>query len=158
MASNACTDTGPVLHLHALGKLMLLKVFRTIYTSAIIEKELRRHSVALPKSIKIERINSDQAAAVAEKYDVDLGEASALWLCKALPVSLLLTDDLDARDAAQQMAITPVGTIGILLRSFRDGLIDRESTIQILKEIHANSSLFITKELIDQVMSEVRSY
>ncbi len=53
--------------------------------------------------------------------------------------------------------ITPVGTIGIVVRGFREKKIDREETIRILKNIYDNSSLFITSRSTNHAIDEIKN-
>ena len=85
---------------------------------------------------------------IVERYSLNIGESSVIWLNKNLKIPILLTDDLDAREVAISLDIKVVGTIGVIIRSFREDIIDENSAIQILKDMYEKSSLFVTRELI----------
>jgi predicted nucleic acid-binding protein len=159
MASKACSDTGPLLHLHEIQQLALCRIFSTIFITSQIKEELDKYKVTkLPKSLELKKINKDQVALLAAKYDLQLGESSVIWLCKALHVPIVLTDDLDARDVSEQLGLTPVGTMGIIMRGYREKLLNQEKAIQILKGIHTLSSLFVTSDLIKYAINEIQNF
>ncbi len=154
----ACSDTGPILHLSEINSSSFLDIFKNVFISDHMEEELQKHKIQLPGNAKLEKTNKDQTALLAEKYGLDVGEASALWLCKALKVELLLTDDLSTREVAKELGIRPAGTVGIIARNFRDGKIGQEKAIEALEKIHRESSLFVTSELINYAIGEIRKY
>lgn len=159
MVNDACSDTGPILHLYEINQLPLLQLFPKIIISPYIREELLQYNIKrLPKNIELKDVNKDQLALFSEKYDLDIGEASAIWLCKSLKIPLLLTDDLSAREVSLNLEIKPVGTVGIITRCFREKIIDQEEAIQLLKEIHHRSSLFITSSLIELTIKEIKKF
>jgi|SRR3989338_2016047 len=159
MESEACSDSGPIIHLDEIKKLSLLNIFSKVIISTIIREELLKYNIEnLPENISINSINKDQIILLSEKYSLDIGESSVILLCKALKISLMLTDDLDARGAAKQLDLEPVGTIGIVLRCFREDILNKVEAIKIVKDIYDNSSLFITSDLISYVIKEINGY
>lgn len=159
MANDACSDTGPVLHLHEISSGFLLKVFSKILVSDYVNEELLKYKIEnLPKNFEVEEVNKDQVVLLAEKYGIDVAEASVIWLCKSVPINLLLTDDLTAREVAVQLEIKPVGAVGIITRAFREGVITQKKAIEVLHLLHKNSSLFITSELINHAINEIRKF
>ncbi len=159
MANDACSDTGPVLHLHEIRSDSLLKIFGKIFISDYIKEELLKYKIEnLPKNLGVEEVNKDQVVLLAEKYGIDVAEASVIWLCKSMHINLLLTDDLTAREVAMQLEIKPVGTVGIITRAFREGVITQKKTTELLHLLHKNSSLFITSELINHAINEIRKF
>ena len=159
MANDACSDTGPILHLTEIGKINLLHCFKKILISKLIEEELLEHNVQkFSKNISVEDVNKDQTVLLAEKYDLDIGESSIIYLCKKLRISLMLTDDLDARAIAIHLDLKPMGTLGVVMRAYRDNIINQKEAIDILNGIYKTSSLFVTKELIDYAAGEIKNY
>ena len=45
------------------------------------------------------------------------GDTECLYLCQQLSVPTLLTDDLSVREAAKRLSMTPVGSLGIIVRA-----------------------------------------
>lgn len=159
MASKAVADTGPILHLFEIDRLKLLNLFNKLVISTIIQEELSVYAIEmLPKNTEIKEINKDQVRLLAEKYDLALGESSALWLCKSLQIPLLLTDDLNAREVASALEIKPLGTLGIIIRNYREKKINQTEAILLLQSLHQNSSLFITSGLIAYAIAEIKKF
>ncbi|HLC55911.1 MAG TPA: hypothetical protein VJJ23_01615 [Candidatus Nanoarchaeia archaeon] len=147
--NKACSYTGLVLHLNEINKINLLKIFSKIIISFYVKEELSNYKIDfLPKNFEIDNVNKDQVLLIAERYSLNIGESLVIWLNKNLKIPILLTDDLDAREVAISLDIKVVGTIGVIIRSFREDIIDENSAIQILKDMYEKSSLFVTRELI----------
>ncbi len=49
-------------------------------------------------------------------------------------------------------------TMGLILRAFRDDRISKEDAITKIKKLYVDSSLFITKDLIDQVINSINEF
>lgn len=156
MENRVVSDTGPILHLHEINKQGLLSLFSKIIISQIIQEELSKYRLKINNNITIAKINNDQVAMLSQRYLLELGESSAIWLCKSLNIPLLLTDDLNAREVAQALEIKPVGTLGIIMRGYREKIISQKEAIELLNKLHKESSLFITSELINYAIKEVK--
>jgi predicted nucleic acid-binding protein len=70
-------------------------------------------------------VQSVQNSAVVAtlKTQMDEGEAEAIALAMELGDVLLILDDKKARRVAQQIGLKVIGTVGMLLRAKRDGVI-----------------------------------
>jgi len=156
MENRVVSDTGPILHLHEINKQGLLSLFSKIIISQIIQEELSKYRLKINNNITIAKINNDQVAMLSQRYLLELGESSAIWLCKSLNIPLLLTDDLNAGEVAQALEIKPVGTLGIIMRGYREKIISQKEAIELLNKLHKESSLFITSELINYAIKEVK--
>lgn len=51
-----------------------------------------------------------------------------------------------------------MGTVGIILRSFREKIIDKRTVVPKIGELRTNSSLFITQDLIDYIINEISEF
>jgi len=158
MVNESCSDSGPLIHLNEINSLRLFKIFPKVYVTNLIIDEINKYGIKLSKKFVICEINNDQILLISEKYGLDIGESSIIWLCKSLNISIFLTDDLEAREVAEFLGLNPVGTIGIILRSFREGDITKKETINLLKKLHQSSSLFVTSSLIEYSIKEVERY
>ena len=82
---------------------------------------------------------------------VDAGEAQAIALAQTTADCTILLDDARARKVAQRIGIKQIGTIGLLLRAKRRGLIEKiRPQIDGLVE----NGIYIRKELIDAVLKD----
>lgn len=69
-----------------------------------------------------------------------------------------LTDDLEARTVANVHDVDAHGTVGVILRAFREKLINKETAVKKVSELHTSSSLFITKDIVNQIINSINEY
>ena len=161
MASKAVSDTGPILHLNEINLIEALDSFKKIYIAEEVKNELMNNKVNVPKSISLINIKpqfKDVAEILVNKFSLDLGESQSIALALQEKVEYFLTDDLDARTVANVHGIEAHGTIGIILRAFREKIISKETAIKKINELYTVSSLFITKDLINQIITSINEF
>jgi len=161
MGSKAVSDTGPIIHLSEICLLEAFNIFSEVFIPEEVEKELIQNNVLAPKKIKILKLLpefKDKVKILADEEEIDLGEAFAIALSMQEKADYFLTDDLDARNAAIKYNIQVHGTIGILLRAFREKKITKKATIEKVNELYLNSSLFVTKDLIDEIIIAIEEF
>jgi predicted nucleic acid-binding protein len=89
-----------------------------VFAPPLVAAEVRTPSIWL----KVQPVQN--AAAVATlKTQMDAGEAEAIALAMELGDVLLILDDKKARRVAQQIGLKVIGTVGMLLRGKRQGII-----------------------------------
>ena len=160
MASKAVSNTGPMLHLNEISLIKALDVFQ-VYIAEEVKSELIRNKINIPKCIKLISLKpqfKDVAEILVNKFSLDLGESQSIALALQEKVDYFLTDDLDARTVANVHGIEAHGTVGIILRAFREKIINKETAIKKMKELHTSSSLFITKDLINQIITSINEF
>jgi predicted nucleic acid-binding protein len=82
---------------------------------------------------------------------VGAGEAEAIALAQTTANSTILLDDAHARKIAKRLNIKQIGTIGLLLRAKRRGLIKRiKQHIDALVE----NGIHIRKDLVVAILKE----
>ncbi len=152
----ASIDAGPLIWLAKCGLLNLLKkYYPTIVTSeavynetvtrglekgyddakvineAVEEKWITVHTVS---SESIQRVNN-----IEKQIGITLGlgerEAIALAIEKKIP---FLTDDEDAHRLGKALGLDPKGVLYVLLRSVRDGFMDKTQAKEKLGEMLEN--------------------
>lgn len=165
--NNAVTDAGPLIHLHEIGSLSLLGIFNILHIPEAVWHEtvgldrvpegallglgsVRRHT-PVPEDVAqfvqdngLESLHSD--------------ERECLYLCRQATVSTLLTDDLAVREASKRLGIIPVGSLGVVARSFRLGHLSLAEAEQRLWDLHHVSTLFVTPVLVELVMQQLRGH
>lgn len=165
--ADAIADTGPILHLSEIDRLDALNVFTRITMPRLVLDELEKHNVSrghldnetfelliadVPESKwqpltqmlgqPILHVADAQVFAIAQESDF------------AIPV---LTDDLALRRRLDSAKATSVGTIGILVRAYKQSLLKRQeldSSVEALftiSTLHASRAFktFIEKLLAD---------
>jgi predicted nucleic acid-binding protein len=158
----AVADTGPLIHLAEINCLPLLAVFAQLHIPASVWREAER-----PATIRSEvAFATHHVLPPAEvvKFTADngldklqLAERECLLPCSKLDVSLLLTDDLAVRKAAQALGMTPIGSLGIIARAHRLGLISMDAAARHMRGLYTVSSLFVTPTIVDLAIERLRA-
>ena len=158
----AVSNTGPILHLLEVDAVRALRICAAIRIPPEVHKELAKRGlerqVQKIRDIRVVPLHAkskDTAKLFCEHEYLDLGEAEAIALSIQEGINVFLTDDLEAREAAKRYGREVHGTVGILLRAYRRKLMDKKTAIQKIRDIHEKSSLFITKDLIQYIITEV---
>jgi predicted nucleic acid-binding protein len=114
----AVVDSTCLIGLENIGHLDLLPhLFEPVHAPPEVEREFG----SSPEWLKIE-IPSNTALVQALKVTVDDGEAEAIALAVEHQWRIVI-DDLKARDLAQRMGLRIIGTVGLLVRAKRAGLL-----------------------------------
>ncbi|MFZ5569136.1 MAG: DUF3368 domain-containing protein [Thermodesulfobacteriota bacterium] len=82
---------------------------------------------------------------------VDSGEAEAIALAQKTADCIILLDDSRARKIAQRLNINQIGTLGLLLRAKRHGMLQKiKPAIDALIE----NAVYIRQELITAILED----
>ena len=115
-------DTSCLILFHKIGELDLL---RQVYDSVSITPEVAgEFSEEVPDWITIESVK-DKKYQEFLTTQVDLGEASAIALAKEMESPLLLLDDLKARKLASKLNLKFTGTLGIIHKAKKIGVLEK---------------------------------
>lgn len=157
-------DAGPLIHLAEISGLSLLSIFETLHIpdavwSETVERSrvssedlwklnvVQRH--ALPQESIAQFVQTNRLA------NLHNGERECLYLCHKINIATLLTDDLAVRDAAKRLNLQPVGSLGVVVRAYKEGLISLIKAEQLMLELYTVSSLFVTKTIIDIAIQQL---
>ena len=153
------SNSTPIIHLAKIGQLDLLKnFFGTITVPQMVWKECTSPGASRPEIesilsadwIKVVKIN-DRIVTLL-RHDIDHGEAEAIALALERKASLILLDDSDAREKARLYHLPITGTVGLLLRAYREGLlISFTETLDALE----SSGFRLNAKLKEKLMKEV---
>ncbi len=164
---NSVFDAGPIIHISETNAEICYSLFSSIFITPEVESEIVSKDAPGKKELKniinlsvitLDGKHKDMAKFMINKHGLDLGEASSISLCKQVSVSLFFTDDLDARIVAQKYGLNVHGTVGIIIRLFREGVLSKKNTINLLKLLREKSSLFVTSDLINWAINQVENY
>jgi predicted nucleic acid-binding protein len=124
----AVADAGPLIHLAEINSLALLRIFAVlhipdaVWAEAVRPNRVREIDLAELSNIHRHTIPSVQVTQFLQETGLEglqTGDVESLCLCQHLQVSTLLTDDLSVREAAKQLLLTPVGSVGIVVKAYR---------------------------------------
>jgi predicted nucleic acid-binding protein len=160
------TDSGPIIHLSQINTEFAWKIFTKIYVPNIVHLEVTKFSlpgsnIFKDKRFKINTSNKnilEKAKKLHKKHEIGKNDSIILAHAKSLEADLLLTDDLELRELASSEKIKPVGSVGILYRSFIEGYCDLKQLFKHLDSLFSKSSLYITKDLIQNVKNSALDY
>ena len=144
MKEQAITDSTCLIGLERIGQLSILpELFSPLSAPPEVQREF---GAALPwLSVKAP---ADATLVAALQMVVDDGEAEVIALAKEIGCRAIL-DDRRARAAASRLNVPCIGTVGVLLRAKRNGVI---SAIKpLLDDLHSNR-FFISEALRSQAL------
>ena len=152
------SDSGPLICLTRIGQLDLLpRLFVNIFVPPEVWNEVTVRGKDHPGAYEVSQtawlgIQAPEPLLV-EPLNIllDAGEAQAIALAQTMNDCTLLLDDARARKIAQRLGIKTIGTIGLLLRAKRRGLL-----AQIKPSIEAlvANGIYIRPELVDAVLKD----
>jgi predicted nucleic acid-binding protein len=152
------SDSSPLISLSIISKLDLLgEIFDDFLIPEEVYDEVTRKNKPfasiLAKQLKshIKKIKNITAMQVLT-MDIGPGEAAAIILALENNIKLILIDDAKARKVATHNNLTPIGTLGVLIKAKEKKLIKEVKGYMdqlILNNIHISDSLY--KDVLDMV-------
>lgn len=140
-------DSSPLNYLILIAQVQILpRLFHRVAVPLAVQEELRRtgapHAVSdwienPPEWLEVHRLPPGFESHLAH---LDPGEQQAIALARRIRAEHILIDDLKGRMAAEETGLSVVGTIGILQRAGRKGLLDFQSAFRALAETNFRMS------------------
>jgi predicted nucleic acid-binding protein len=135
------SNTGPLISLARVGRLDLLKRYyneiyipREVYEEIVIRgqgkagcDEVKRADWIVTKEVR------DKFAVRVLELDIEKGEAEAIVLAKELNAELVLMDERIPREMLKTLGFKVVGTVGILIKAAKEGLLDLKESLDDLR-------------------------
>ncbi len=147
----AVSDSTPLILLAKIGKLELIRnVYQKIYVPDAVIDETVTQGKALGISdayiiekavggwifrVQVNSLVDDEYRFLETNTRLGIGEKEALKLCKQLDVVFFLTDDREARRVARILNITPIGTCGIVIQTYKQGFIKQKEALKIVDDL-----------------------
>lgn len=145
MSEAVITDSACLIGLERIQQLEILpKVFLPIFIPPAVAAE-----VNLKKNWLRVQSPENQSLVIALKTQLDPGESEAIALAVERPEIIIILDDLRARETALQLNLKVIGTVGLLLRAKRQGVI---SEIKPLLEGLNQANFRISKALVEKAL------
>lgn len=150
------SNTSPLLYLHQIGHLDLLRrLYGTIQIPQAVSLELgagAQQGLDVPDTGALEWLEVQtvrETSSLPVVIDLGAGEAEAIALAVAHSGSLLILDDGLGRRIAQLNKITYTGTLGVLIKAKRQGLL---SNLAQVVEALRKTTMYLTPSLIEAVL------
>ncbi len=152
----AIADSGPLICLARIRLLELLpRLFSEIVAPPEVWNEVTVKGQGLPGAFELSQVDwitiksPSPQLVLPLSILVDAGEAEAIALAQTTQNCIILLDDARARKIAARLEIKQIGTIGLLLRAKRLGLLKKiKPHIEALIE----NGIYIRQELIEAVL------
>lgn len=152
-------DSSPLIALSIVQQLELLpKLYSRVVIPNKVWEEITVHGTGLPGALAISQLDwliiEKPAQELLNPLSIllDPGEAEAIALAMNLPESTVLLDDAQARRVAERFGVNRIGTLGILRRAKKAGLI---KAIKPYTEQLKKNGIYIRQSLIDAVLLDV---
>jgi hypothetical protein len=143
-------DSSPLIALALIEKLNLLEqLYKELYFPAAVFKEVAETEKPFAKELqlflhgKVKNVENILAVEMLSG-DIGAGEAEAIVLSLEQKPSAVLIDDLKARRFAKMNGLDVIGTMGILLKAKKAGLIQKIKPLiatLLLKDIRISSKI-----------------
>lgn len=149
------SNTTPIISLLKIGKLEILKdLYEEIYIPQEVFSEIeagknKKYYLNLQEVewIRIEQIQDKKS--VAYFLDLDKGEAEAIMLATESEADLILLDEALGRYHAKHAGLKVTGTIGILIKAKKQGLISELKPL--LFELR-EKGVWLSESLIEKIL------
>lgn len=154
------SNTTPLINFAEIDRLDLLsELFGTVVIPPAVEREVAAKFSPFPKAADAVRRGqfpivtpADQLLVRALSAGIHPGEAECLALALEHPGSLLLLDDLAAREVAAANGCLCTGTVGCLAEAKKRGLIP--SLAPLIDELRTKARFWITDRLAERVLRD----
>lgn len=152
--TGAVCDSGPLTHLWQIDLWSVFGTFEVLHIAEQVAQEVREH-VTLDRmkelagcalhihAVSEQEIESTQSALPPE-IALELADLATLALAQKLAPDLVLTDDLDLRRAVEAQGQVPMGSVGLLLRAYKAGLLDTDSLNRAIDGLFVHSTLYLS--------------
>ena len=151
----AITDTGPVLHLHEIGRLESLGIFDHLMMPDLVAEELRVYGLD-PAHLGVAALRITVVAVERTAWEPVVHEISPLVIQPAAAQVFVLarsdqfrkpvlTDDLALRRRLEGRGATVVGTVGLLVRAYSTGRLARDELNRAVDTLFTASTLHMSR-------------
>ena len=144
MTETAVVDSTCLIGLERIGRLDILPA---LFINVIVPPEVAREFGTSLPWLKVET-PANNALTSALKMMLDDGEAEAIALASEHGYGIV-PDDRQARRIAKNLGVAVVGTVGLLLRAKRDGII---SAVKPLLEDLELNGFYLSSELKEEAL------
>lgn len=155
------SDADVIIHLSRLEKLSLLQsLYNEVAVpeyvkSEILIKENAEIQRAFNSFLKVFSTSKTKAEVIAKEHNIHIGEAHVKLLGEELKAALFLSNERRVRKAAKEEGFTVVGTIGIILKAIKNGLIDRADAVALLEKMKERD-FRIHPDILQKAINSIR--
>lgn len=151
----AISDTGPILHLHEIGRLTALTPLVPLQVPKLVWAELNARGVR-DNFLRAAGIDLDvvevaepvwrEIVASSGPPQIQPADAQTFALARTSRFqTLVLTDDLALRKLLEKHGATVAGSVGLLVRAYTSGQISRDDLDHSIDAIFERSTLHLSR-------------
>lgn len=143
----AVSDTGPLIHLGEINALHVLGELDELVIPKTVHNELREGTI--PESFdELDYTIRSVEYSPDDHPTLDPGETAAIVLCRGSD-TVLLTDDLDAREVAADLEIEVHGSLGIILLAYARNVYSATEAKSLIRDLKRDTSLYLSDPLVE---------
>ena len=143
----AVADTGPLIHLDEIDALQLLSAVDGLLIPQTVYEELEAGTVpSALNHLEYELVEAEETESIV---DLDPGETASLAVASERS-AVFLTDDLAARDAAEDVNVEVHGSIGVIVLAYTRGELTKSKASKLMRALQTETSLFITDAVVER--------
>ncbi|MDP3297154.1 MAG: DUF3368 domain-containing protein [Thermodesulfovibrionia bacterium] len=149
-------DSDVIIHLSKLEKLSL---FHSLYKEVAIPEHIKleiliKKNIELQKAfnsfLKVFATSKDKAGDIAKKHNIHVKV-----LGEELKATLFLSNERRVRKAATEEGFIVSGTIGIILKAVKNGLIAKSEAVSLMEKMKAQD-FRIHPDILQKVMNTIK--
>lgn len=148
------SDSGPLI---CLGRPDLLRLLPALFAEVQVPEQVLLECASRPQSIDAERITRAMEQGWLTPCGPQplpagpLGRGERAAIARALAIGAgVLTDDREARAVAESLLLVAVGTLGVLVRGKRGGLVS--AVAPLIEQLRATGQRF-GRAVVEQALS-----
>lgn len=154
------SNTTPLINFAEIGRMEVLEImYGTLVIPPAVARELSAKSLLFPQTARVPSLpfmktNAPENQLLVKSLTtrVHPGEAECLALAIEYPGSLLLLDDLGAREIAASHGLLYTGTLGCLVEAKKRGLIPEIATV--IQDLKTKARFWISDHLEQRVLRD----
>lgn len=155
------SDSTPLITLMKAARLQILnELFGEIIIPEAVHKELTSNERFLEEARQINNSDFIRVISVEDRKSVsllqraaglDLGESEAIIYAENNKADLLLVDEASGRRVAKSMGIEIMGSVGVLVSAFREGILSEDEASDAFRSIR-EARRHISERLIEDAL------
>jgi predicted nucleic acid-binding protein len=150
----AVCNTGPLTHLWQIQSWSIFSLFETVHVAEQVIAEIAAHAditiLSQKVDLQIHLVSMAEiqpiAATIPAHLTLHLADLATLVLAHKIQPDLVLTDDLALRKAIEGYQLKPMGSVGLVLRAYKRGLLSAEALDQAIEGLFVHSTLYLSSQ------------
>ncbi|GIV80187.1 MAG: hypothetical protein KatS3mg050_4581 [Litorilinea sp.] len=153
MTSAVC-DSGPLTHLWQIKMWPVFGTFETLHVAEQVSLEVSGHldldrmTDLASCALHIHAVSEQEVELTQRTFPLEVvlqyPDWATLTLARRLTPDLVLTDDLDLRRALEAQGQVPMGSVGLLLRAYKAGLLNTDALNRAIDALFVHSTLYLS--------------